>query len=64
VKFKCTAWVGKDGWVLVDGADDTDAVEESDREKGDLPVTLEFEVPDVWFKARVVEAKAEEVEKE
>lgn len=60
MKFKCTAYVDREGYVVVDGdSKDDNVLEElivADC-KDPIAITLEFEVPDSLWETPVVQAK-------
>ncbi|MCL6588722.1 MAG: hypothetical protein K6U80_02085 [Firmicutes bacterium] len=58
MKFRCTAWLWKDGYVMVDGDHKTDRLPDSGVLNEARPVILQFEAPDNLWDPQILEINA------
>lgn len=58
MKVKCTAWIWKDGYVMVDGDGKVDRLPENALLNEAKPVILSFEVPDDLWDPKTFEIAA------
>ena len=58
MKVRCTAWIWKDGYVMVDGDRKVDRLPENALLNEAKPVILNFEVPDDLWDPKTLEVTA------